>query len=153
MTSKNRYLILALALIISSCSSIADMQFWKSDDVEDDPTKPAELKEFKNEVDINIAWVSKFKNEDNIGDFKPAFSSGKIFFSDSSGKVSSLNNSGSSEWDVKLNNLSSGTAAGFGVVVVADIDGNIICLNQQNGDVNWTINVKNEVLAPAAISG
>ena len=24
--------------------------------------------------------------------------------------------------------------------------------NQQNGDVNWTINVKNEVLAPAAIS-
>ena len=79
MTLKNRYLILALALIISSCSSIADMQFWKSDDVEDDPTKPAELKEFKNEVDINIAWVSKFKNEDNIGDFKPAFSSGKIF--------------------------------------------------------------------------
>ena len=152
MTLKNRYLILALALIISSCSSIADMQFWKSDDVEDDPTKPAELKEFKNEVDINIAWVSKFKNEDNIGDFKPAFSSGKIFFSDSSGKISSLNNNGSSEWDVKLNNLSSGTAAGFGVVVVADIDGNIICLNQQNGDVNWTINVKNEVLAPAAIS-
>jgi len=64
MTSKNRYLILALALIISSCSSIADMQFWKSDDVEDDPTKPAELKEFKNEVDINIAWLSKFNNEE-----------------------------------------------------------------------------------------
>ena len=150
MISKKDTLI--LALIIASCSSIPDPRFWKSDDAEDDPTKPAELKEFKNEIDINIAWVSKFKNEDNIGDFKPAFSSGKIFFSDSSGKISSLNNSGSSEWDVKLNNLSSGTAAGFGVVVVADIDGNIICLNQQNGDVNWTINVKNEVLAPAAIS-
>lgn len=147
---KHRYLI--LALIISSCSSIANMQFWKSDEAEVDLTKPAELKEYKKEIDINLVWTNKFDNEDNTGFFKPAFSSGKIFFSDSSGKIVSLNNSGSYEWEANINNLSSGTAAGFGVVVVADVDGNIICLNQQNGDVIWTINVKNEVLAPTAIS-
>ena len=152
MTSKNRYLILALALIISSCSSIADMQFWKSDDVEDDPTKPAELKEFKNEIDINIAWVSKFNNEDDTSNFKPAFSSGKIFFSDSSGAVSSLNADGSINWTIQLNTLASGTAAGFGIIVVADIYGNIISLDQSNGAINWSKNVKNEVLAATAIS-
>jgi len=152
MTLKNRYLILALALIISSCSSIADMQFWKSDDVEDDPTKPAELKEFKNEVDINIAWVSKFNNEDDTSNFKPAFSSGKIYFSDSSGAVSSLNTDGSINWSIQLNTLASGTAAGFGIIVVADIYGNIISLDQSNGAINWSKNLKNEVLAATAIS-
>ena len=147
---KHRFLI--LPLIIASCSSIPDPRFWKSDEAEVDLTKPAELKEYKKEIDINLVWTNKFDNEDNTGFFKPAFSSGKIFFSDSSGKIVSLNNSGSYEWEANINNLSSGTAAGFGVVVVADVDGNIICLNQQNGDVIWTVNVKNEVLVPTAIS-
>ena len=147
---KHRFLI--LPLIIASCSSIPDPRFWKSDEAEVDLTKPAELKEYKKEIDINLVWTNKFDNEDNTGFFKPAFSSGKIFFSDSSGKIVSLNNSGSYEWEANINNLSSGTAAGFGVVVVAGVDGNIICLNQQNGDVIWTVNVKNEVLVPTAIS-
>lgn len=150
MISKKRYLI--LALIIASCSSIPDPRFWKSDDAEDDPTKPAELKEFKNEIDINIAWVSKFNNEDNTSNFKPAFSSGKIFFSDSSGAVSSLNADGSINWTIQLNTLASGTAAGFGIIVVADIYGNIISLDQSDGAINWSKNVKNEVLAATAIS-
>ena len=150
MISKKRYLI--LALIIASCSSIPDPRFWKSDETEDDPTKPAELKEFKNEIDINIAWVSKFNNEDNTSNFKPAFSSGKIFFSDSSGAVSSLNADGSINWTIQLNTLASGTAAGFGIIVVADIFGNIISLDQSNGAINWSKNVKNEVLAATAIS-
>ena len=150
MISKKRYLI--LALIIASCSSIPDPRFWKSDETEDDPTKPAELKEFKNEIDINIAWVSKFNNEDNTSNFKPAFSSGKIFFSDSSGAVSSLNTDGSINWTIQLNTLASGTAAGFGIIVVADIFGNIISLDQSNGAINWSKNVKNEVLAATAIS-
>ena len=150
MISKKRYLI--LALIIASCSSIPDPRFWKSDETEDDPTKPAELKEFKNEIDINIAWVSKFNNEDDTSNFKPAFSSGKIFFSDSSGAVSSLNADGSINWTIQLNTLASGTAAGFGIIVVADIYGNIISLDQSNGAINWSKNVKNEVLAATAIS-
>ena len=150
MISKKRYLI--LALIIASCSSIPDPRFWKSDETEDDPTKPAELKEFKNEIDINIAWVSKFNNEDDTSNFKPAFSSGKIFFSDSSGAVSSLNADGSINWTIQLNTLASGTAAGFGIIVVADIYGNIISLDQSNGAINWSKNLKNEVLAATAIS-
>ena len=47
--------------------------------------------------------------------------------------------------------MSSGVAAGFGIIVVADIDGNIIALNQNDGTEIWTKNVKGEVLSKAAI--
>ena len=147
---KIRYLF--LFIIIASCSSIPDPRFWKSENVEEDVTKPAKLKEFNNEINIELDWVAKFKNEDNSKFFKPAFSAKRVFFSDSRGKISSLNTSGLIEWEVITNKLASGTAAGFGVVVVADVDGNIICLDQTTGKTNWTSNVKNEVLAASAIS-
>jgi len=147
---KIRYLILLITL--ASCSSIPDPRFWKSDNLEEDLTEPAKLREFNSEIDVELDWVTRFKNEDNSNFFKPAFSVGKIYFSDPSGKVSSLNTSGSTEWEVNTNKLASGTAAGFGVVVVADVDGNIICIDQTTGKINWISNVKNEVLAATAIS-
>ena len=36
------------------------------------------------------------------------------------------------------------------MLVVADIDGNIISLNQEDGSILWSVNVKGEVLAPSA---
>ena len=47
--------------------------------------------------------------------------------------------------------MSSGVAAGFGIIVVADIDGNVIALNQNDGTKIWTQNVKGEVLSKVAI--
>ena len=38
------------------------------------------------------------------------------------------------------------------MLVVADIDGNIISLDQEDGSILWSVNVKGEVLAPSAIS-
>ena len=55
------------------------------------------------------------------------------------------------EGRLKLNSLSSGIAAGFGALVVADSSGNVYLLDQDNGSVLWKINVKGEVLATAAI--
>ena len=147
---KIRYLILFITL--ASCSSIPDPRFWKSNNVEEDLSEPAKLREFNSEINIELDWVTRFENEDNSNFFKPAFSAGKIYFSDPSGKVSSLNTSGSTEWEVNTNKLASGTAAGVGVVVVADVDGNIICIDQTTGEINWISNVKNEVLAATAIS-
>ena len=50
-----------------------------------------------------------------------------------------------------MNFLASGTAAGFGIVVVSDIQGNVIALDQKDGSKLWSSNVKGEVLSKAAI--
>ena len=51
----------------------------------------------------------------------------------------------------QLNFLSSGVASGFGILVVSDIKGNVIALNQNDGSEIWSTNVKGEVLSTAAI--
>ena len=60
-------------------------------------------------------------------------------------------NSGNNNWSTNLNFLSSGTAVGFGILVVSDIDGNVIALDQDDGSKLWSTNVKGEVLSKAAI--
>jgi len=52
---------------------------------------------------------------------------------------------------VELNFLSSGVASAFGIIVVSDIDGNVIALDQNDGSEIWSTNVKGEVLSKAAI--
>ena len=41
----------------------------------------------------------------------------------------------------QLNFLSSGVASGFGILVVSDIKGNVIALNQNDGSEIWSTNV------------
>jgi outer membrane protein assembly factor BamB len=38
----------------------------------------------------------------------------------------------------KLKLLSSGVAAGFGIIVVSDVKGNVITLNQDSGSIIWS---------------
>tara|TARA_B100001063_G_scaffold244591_1_gene277742 strand:- start:1453 stop:2619 length:1167 start_codon:yes stop_codon:yes gene_type:complete len=146
------FIFLQVLFIISSCSSLDSLRFWKSDEI--DPDEPRELISFKNQKDINISvkWKKSNKGENEIGNFLPDFSSQNLFFSDASGNVTSLNaNTGDENWSIELNFLSSGTAAGFGIVVVSDIEGNIIALNQKDGNKLWSSNVKGEVLSKVAI--
>ena len=148
LISKNIFLI--SILIISGCSSLDSLRFWQNDEI--DPDEPKKLNSFSSQRDIKILWKNSFKGENDIGNFLPDFNAQKIFFGDSSGNVSSINPlDGNKNWSVQLNVLASGTAAGFGIVVVADIDGNVIALDQEDGKRLWTSNVKGEVLSRVAI--
>ncbi len=148
LISKNIFLI--SILLISGCSSLDSLRFWQNDEI--DPDEPKKLNSFSSQRDIKILWKNSFKGENDIGNFLPDFNAQKIFFGDSSGNVSSINPlDGNKNWSVQLNVLASGTAAGFGIVVVADIDGNVIALDQEDGKRLWTSNVKGEVLSRVAI--
>ena len=145
-------ILLQSLIIISSCSSMEGLRFWKSDEI--DPDEPRELIPIKNQNNIKILveWKKTNKGENEIGNFLPDFSSQNLFFSDASGNVSSINaNNGNQNWSTELNFLASGTAAGFGIVVVSDIEGNVIALDQKDGARLWSSNVKGEVLSKVAI--
>ena len=143
-------ILLCSIFIISSCSSMDGLRFWKSDEI--DPDEPKELVAFSNQKNIVIEWKNSFKGENEIGNFLPDFSAQNLFFSDASGNVSSINAStGDRNWSIELNFLASGTSAGFGLVVVSDIDGNVIAVDQNDGSKLWSTNVKGEVLSKVAI--
>ena len=147
---KTNLSILCSIALLSSCSSMDGLRFWESDEI--DPDEPKELVDFSDQKSIGIEWKKSFKGENEIGNFLPDFSSQDLFFSDASGNVSSINAStGEKNWSVELNFLASGTAAGFGIVVVADIDGNVIALDQIDGSKLWSSNVKGEILSKVAI--
>ena len=143
-------IVLCSIFIISSCSSMDGLRFWKSDEI--DPDEPKELVAFSNQKNIVIEWKNSFKGENEIGNFLPDFSAQNLFFSDASGNVSSINAStGDRNWSIELNFLAAGTSAGFGLVVVSDIDGNVIAVDQNDGSKLWSTNVKGEVLSKVAI--
>ena len=146
------FILLQSMIIISSCSSLDGLRFWKSNEI--DPDEPRELISIKNQnnIKISVEWKKTNKGENEIGNFLPDFSSQNLFFSDASGNVSSINaNNGIQNWSTELNFLASGTAAGFGIVVISDIEGNVIALDQKDGAKLWSSNVKGEVLSKVAI--
>lgn len=147
----NKFIAMFLILfVLSSCSSLSSMKFWGSDEVDSD--EPKTLVPISNSVKINVNWTKPFSGDNFLGNFIPAFGSQSVFFADTNGSIKSINpNTGTIQWESQVNALSSGVAAGFGVIVVSDIEGNVITLNQDDGSVLWTLNLKGEVLAPAAI--
>lgn len=147
----NKFIAMFLILfVLSSCSSLSSMKFWGSDEVDSD--EPKTLMPISNSVKINVNWTKSFSGDNFLGNFIPAFGSQSVFFADTNGSIKSINpNTGTIQWESQVNALSSGVAAGFGVIVVSDIEGNVITLNQDDGSVLWTLNLKGEVLAPAAI--
>jgi outer membrane protein assembly factor BamB len=126
------------------------LKFWETDEV--DPDEPKELSSYENQKDISNIWNLSFDGENEIGNFEPGFSSQNLFFADSEGTLSSISlKSGEKEWSIELNFLASGTAAGFGILVVADVDGNVIALDQKDGSQLWSTNVKGEILSKSVI--
>lgn len=147
----NKFIAMFLVLfVLSSCSSLSSMKFWGSDEADSD--EPKTLEPISNSVNININWTKPFSGDNFLGNFIPAFGSQSVFFADTNGSIKSINpNTGTIQWESQVNALSSGVAAGFGIIIVSDVEGNVITLNQDDGSVLWTLNLKGEVLAPPAI--
>ena len=144
---KSIYLNIIAILFITSCSSL---KFWESAEVDTDEPKP--LSEIQKSIFLNENWVKKSNGENDLGNFLPSFSQEKLFFANNIGSIYAFEAiSGNEIWSKEYNELSSGIASGFGVVIVSDELGNVIALNQNDGSELWSINVKAKVLSRAAI--
>ena len=148
----NFFMVIFTASLLSSCSSLSSLQFWQSEKDEYELDEPRKLENISNNKKIITNWDISFTGENSLGNFIPSFAGDSIYFADSSGNIKSINSiSGSINWKKEVSLLSTGISAGFGILIVADIDGNVIALDQNNGTKLWTSNVKGEVLAPAAV--
>ena len=144
----NKLLSLILILSISSCSSIA---FWQSDEV--DPDEPRELEDFNERFQFVENWEIKFKGENKLNNFEPAFSGSRLFFADQKGNVSNIDiQSGEIIWESELDStISAGIVAGFGRLFLSDDKGNLICLDQNDGSIQWKSFAGGEVLANVGV--
>ena len=148
--NQKQYISILSVILLSSCSSMESLKFWGNDDIDLDEPRP--LVSVTNKLNTSVDWSMKFNGENTLGNFIPAFSGDSLFASDNTGSIKSIDiKSGNINWEIETNFLSSGTAAGFGVLVASDVDGNVIAFDQKDGSKIWTTNVKGEVLAPAAI--
>ena len=148
----NFFMVIFTASLLSSCSSLSSLQFWQGEKDEYELDEPRKLENISNNKKIITNWDISFTGENSLGNFIPSFAGDSIYFADSSGNIKSINSiSGSINWKKEVSLLSTGISAGFGILIVADIDGNVIALDQNNGTELWTSNVKGEVLAPAAV--
>jgi outer membrane protein assembly factor BamB len=148
----NFFMVIFTVSLLSSCSSLSSLQFWQGEKDEYELDEPRKLENISNNKKIISNWDISFTGENLLGNFIPSFAGDSIYFADSSGNIKSINSiSGSINWKKEVSLLSTGISAGFGILIVADIDGNVIALDQNNGTELWTSNVKGEVLAPAAV--
>ena len=81
---------------------------------------------------ININWKMSFL-EIIFRYFIPSFSSSNIYFASSDGNIKSIFPTGKTVWDKEFLALSS-ELLGFGIVIIADNDSNVIALNQDTGE-------------------
>ena len=140
----NKILSLILILSITSCSSIA---FWQSDEI--DPDEPRELIDFNERFEFIENWETKFKGQNTLNNFIPAFSGNNLFFVDPEGNVSNMDiESGEVLWETELETIvSAGIVAGFGKLFLSDDQGNLISLDQEDGSILWRSFAGGEVLA------
>jgi len=140
----NKILTLILVLSINSCSSIA---FWQSDEI--DPDEPRELIEFNERFEFVENWETKFKGENLLNNFIPAFSGINLFFVDPQGNLTNIDiESGEELWSSEIKTtVSAGIVAGFGRLFLSDDQGNLICLDQEDGTIIWSSFAGGEVLA------
>ena len=141
--------------------------FWNNGTEEVDPSEPKTLNEISNQEELILNWeltlpsdrsaadfIPNFsgKGDNKLGSFLPAFIGNTIFIANGNGTVGSFNqDSGDENWVVNVSPLASGVSAGFGILIVAGSQGQLICLSQDDGSTIWSVDVGSEILAPAAL--
>ena len=141
--------------------------FWDNGTEEVDPSEPNTLNEISNQEELILNWeltlpsdrsaadfIPNFsgKGDNKLGSFLPAFIGNTIFIANGNGTVGSFNqDSGDENWVVNVSPLASGVSAGFGILIVAGSQGQLICLSQDDGSTIWSVDVGSEILAPAAL--
>src|SRR3990167_11484751 len=137
--------LLALAVWAGGCSRNSKKEF-----------PPADLPDFEEEVVLQKEW-SRSIGEGQGKTFNmlvPAVEGDSIYAADVEGLVMALDRTtGKVLWkeDLELP-VSGAVGAGYGLVVVGTLKGEIIALDASSGEEKWRAKVSSEVLAAPAIN-
>ncbi len=139
-------LVLAASLALSGCS-------WFGSD---DEVKPNPLVEFEAEKKIERLWSASAGAGSGSAylNLSPAVEGERIFAVDAEGEVFAFDrNTGERLWQADLDTrISGGTGAGYGVAVVATIDGFVVALDSETGKELWRTDVRAEVVSQPQIN-
>lgn len=135
--------LLALALSMAACSKEKDV----------DP--PAELVDFKVQLDPDKVWSSGTKGGDDVLrlGLRPAVADDRVYVAGHGGDIAALElGSGRTLWRTKTDlDLSGGPATGEGLVVAGTNAGQVVAVDAANGTERWRVAVGGEVLAAPVI--
>lgn len=139
----------AVAAMLCVVVAVSGCGIFGGDD--DDELKPAELLEFKPELNVRRLWSAKLGEGTEflrIG-LSPAGDGNRVYAASYDGKVSAFNpQTGARAWRVETDTiLSAGPGVGGGLVVVAGYDGDLIALQSEDGSVAWRTNINGESLS------
>lgn len=144
-------LFAAGVLALSACSTISG---W-FDDEDEKATKPAELTDFQQTVDVRRLWtVGVGKGEGLLGANQgPTVADGRVFAAAVEGGVRAFDlQTGERLWHYESDlELSGGPGAGEGLVAVGGLEGDVVALDAATGAERWTAKVSNEVIAAPAV--
>ena len=135
--------LLALALTVSACNKEKDLE------------PPAELVDFKAQLNPDRVWSTGTKGGDEVMrlGLRPAVLDDRVYVAGHGGDVQALElGSGRSLWRTSTGlDLSGGPSIGEGLVVAGTNAGQVVALDAAGGTERWRVAVAGEVLSAPAI--
>lgn len=122
---------------------------------DDGAEKPTPLTDFEPLAQVKKVWTRKVGGGDK-GEFlklTPAIYENRVFAATRKGRVRSYQaDTGKQVWSTSERiEITGGTGAGDGIVVVGTSNGDVLALSADAGEVAWTAKVSSEVLAPPQV--
>ena len=150
--SRRPHLLLAAAVLLLPGLQGCGL-FGGDDDVE----PPAELVEFRAEIDVRRRWSTKIgAGAENLRlGLAPVTDALRAYAASRDGRVHALDlSNGNKLWTRELKlTLSAGPGVGDGRVVVAGTDGDVVAMDSASGAELWRRRIAAEVLATPALGG
>ena len=125
---------------------------------EDNKEPPAELVEYKQEIQIDQLWsenVGEGEGDEHFLNLVLAVRDGKALVADIEGLVQARDiNTGDLVWETETEyNFSAGPGVGDKIAVLATSNAEIIAINIETGEKQWNVSVSSEVLATPVVAG
>jgi outer membrane protein assembly factor BamB len=135
-------LVGALALgLLAGCANKAEPRY-----------SPKDLQNFEARAELDTEWRQRVGQGLGRATYpiSPSLDEGVIYAADERGRVMAVDaQSGERRWQTDLDvGVSSGLTAVAGQVYLGTRNGEVVALNQADGDVAWRARVSSEVLAP-----
>lgn len=141
--------VLLLFLSLSACSTVKG---WFSLDDDEDPRRPADLVDFKPRAKLERLWSVNVGNGQGNGLYRlqPAVDRDLVYVASNDGRVVAVErDSGKKRWEKRLEKSFSGGVGLHGdSLFLGTVDGELMRLSAEDGELVWSIPVSGEILSP-----
>jgi outer membrane protein assembly factor BamB len=148
---------LLLAVLVLGLSGCSTMKGWFSMDDKEDPRRPADLQEIKPSADLRKLWSVGVGNGQGKGLYRlqPALAGDLIYVASNDGQVMAIEHAtGRERWERELDmSLSGGVGVYRDSLFVGSVDGELLRLSADDGEIVWSVPISGEVLAPPQSDG